>query len=82
MTPSTASAEGPAERLARRATAAGVGFLVLMPVWQVGSRLAGLIWEPPLAPLTAMTVAITVSIAATLGVARRLRRSSAVAASD
>jgi hypothetical protein len=66
--------EPPAERLARRATAVGVGFLVLMPAWQLGLRLTTLAWRPPVAPMIAMAAAIAVSVAAMLAVGRRLHR--------
>jgi hypothetical protein len=65
--------EGPAERVARLATATGVGFLALMPAWLLGVRLAALVWQPPAGPIVALLSAITISMVAGSAANRRLR---------
>lgn len=73
MNTTSQTVETPAQRLARRATAVGVGFLLLIPAWQIGLRVAVLGLDAPVAPVVAMASAILVSIAAAWIVSRRLR---------
>lgn len=45
---------GPADRVAARATGAGIGLIALMLTWLIGNRLTGLIWDPPVGPTVAI----------------------------
>jgi len=65
---------GRSDRVAARVTGVGVGFMALMLTWLVGSRLAALIWEPPVGPTVAILTAILVGIATALVASARFLR--------
>jgi len=46
-----------------------------MITWLIGSRIAALFWEAPIAPMVAMLVAVTIGTGAVVGSGRRLARS-------
>ena len=50
----------PADRIAARATGAGIGLIALMLTWLIGNRLAGLVWDPPVGPTVAFVGALVV----------------------
>jgi ABC-type Na+ efflux pump permease subunit len=60
------------EIVAARATACGIGLVALMLVWLVGSRLAELVWNAPLAPIVAFATAIAVGAVTAFASGRRL----------
>lgn len=60
------------EIVAARGVAVGIGLITLMVVWLVGSRLAELVWQPPVGPVVAFVTAIVVGLVASLVFARRL----------
>jgi hypothetical protein len=61
-----------AEVVAARAVGVGVGLIVLMLVWLVGNRLAGLVWEPPVGPTVAFAGAIVIGFTTGVIAGRRL----------
>lgn len=64
-----------AERVGAWATGVGVGLAVFMISWLIGSRIADLLWEAPVAPIVAMLFALSVGTGAALGSRRRLTSS-------
>lgn len=63
------------EAVAAWATGVGIGLIVLMLVWLVGNRLAGLVWDPPVGPTVAFLGAIGVgAITAVVAGARLAHR--------
>lgn len=65
------------DRLAARATAVGVGAIVLMLTWIVGQRIAALLWTPPVGPTVAVLTAVAVGTVAAVLAGRRLARTAA-----
>jgi hypothetical protein len=63
-----------ADRLAAWATGIGIGLIALMVAWLIGSRLAGLVWGPPLGPIVAFLGAIVVGAATAVISGQRLAR--------
>ena len=63
-----------ADRLAAWATGIGIGLIALMVAWLIGSRLAGLVWDPPLGPVVAFLGAIVVGAATAVISGQRLAR--------
>ena len=57
------------------AVATGVGLIVLMLAWSLGSRATTIAWEPPIGPTVAFVGAILVGIVATVVAGIRLVRS-------
>jgi hypothetical protein len=62
------------EIVAARAVGVGVGLLILMIVWLVGNRLAGLFWKPPVGPTVAFLLAIASGIVSAVVAGARLVR--------
>ena len=62
------------EIVAARAVGIGIGLLVLMVVWLIGDRVAGLMWEPPVGPTVAFLGAIAVGVATAIVAGARLSR--------
>jgi hypothetical protein len=60
------------DRVAAWAIGIGIGLVVLMLVWLVGRRIAGLAWDAPVGPVVAFTAAILSGIATALVMGRRL----------
>jgi hypothetical protein len=60
------------ELVAARGIGVGIGLIALMPAWLVGSRLAGLVWDPPVGPVVAFALAIAVGLVTALVCAHRL----------
>jgi hypothetical protein len=60
------------EVVAARATGCGIGLVVLMLVWLVGSRLAEVMWDAPLAPIVAFATAIAVGTFTAIASGQRL----------
>ena len=60
------------DTVAAWATGAGIGLIVLMLTWLVVNRLAGLLWDPPVGPVLAVTLAVTVGFSTALTWGRRL----------
>lgn len=66
--------EDRAEIVAAWATGIGIGLLVLMVVWLIGNRVAGLFWGPPVGPTVAFLVSIAVGVATAIVAGARLAR--------
>jgi hypothetical protein len=62
------------DRVAGWATGAGIGLIALMVTWLVGSRLAVLVWDPPVGPIVAFGGAVVIGILTTFIAGRRLSR--------
>jgi hypothetical protein len=60
------------EVVAARGVGIGIGLIVLMLVWLIGSRLAGLVWDRPVGPTVAFVTAIVVGAGTAVVSARRL----------
>jgi apolipoprotein N-acyltransferase len=60
------------EVVAAQGVGVGIGLIALMLTWLVGSRIAGLVWEPPVGPVVAFLAAIMVSLLTSIVFARRL----------
>jgi hypothetical protein len=71
----TADRTGSAERVAAWATGVGVGLAVFMISWLIGSRIAALWWEAPVAPVVAMLVALATGTGAAVRSAHQLASS-------
>jgi hypothetical protein len=75
MTADDGMTEHNADRVARRATAVGVGLLVLMPTWLIAVRVTALLWDPPVGPTVALLIAIATCAVVAAAMNRRLHRS-------
>ena len=66
---------GNAELVAAWATGVGIGLAVFMISWLIGSRMAALFWEAPVAPVVSMLVAVAIGTGVAVGSGRRLAAS-------
>ena len=82
MTGHNVAAERKDDRVARRATAVGVGLLVLMPAWLVAVRVTALLWSPPAGPTVALLITIATCVVVASAMNRRLRRANQRRAED
>jgi len=58
--------------MAAWATGIGIGLIAHMLTWLIGNRLTALIWEAPVGPIVAFSLAIVVGIAISIVAAKRL----------
>lgn len=63
-----------ANRIAAQATGVGLGLLVFMVVWTLGSQIITRMWGPPSGALVAMGIALLAGIVMTITTWRRLVR--------
>jgi hypothetical protein len=63
-----------ADRVAAWITGLGVGLIAMMLTWLAASRLAALVWSPPVGPTVAFVGAIVVGLAVSVWWAVRLDR--------
>ncbi len=60
------------ELVAARGIGVGIGLIALMLVWLVGSRVAELLWDPPVGPVVAFATAVAAGVVTSIVFARRL----------
>ncbi len=65
------------DRVAAIATGIGTGLIVLMVVWLIANRVAALLWDAPVGPVVALTVAVLGAIGTAAIVGSRLVRTDA-----
>jgi hypothetical protein len=65
------------DTVAAWATGAGVGLVALMLTWLIANRLAALLWDPPVGPVLAFTLALTAGLVTAMASGRKLTNSSA-----
>lgn len=64
------------DTVAAWATGAGLGLITLMVVWLVTNRVATHLWDAPIGPIVAFSVAVVVGLVTAWVSARRLARSA------
>jgi hypothetical protein len=62
------------EVVAAQGVGVGIGLIALMLTWLVGSRLAELVWDPPVGPIVAFAAAVGVGLVTSIVFAHRLTR--------
>ena len=60
------------EVVAAQGVGVGIGLIALMLTWLVGSRLAELVWEPPVGPVVAFVTAVVAGVVNSIVFAYRL----------
>jgi hypothetical protein len=68
----TSSSSRAAETVAAWATGVGMGLAALMVSWLIANRITALVWEVPLGPVVAMSLAIGIGVITTVFGGRRL----------